>query len=59
MEELKSELNLLKEAKEAESSRLIQLEQEHASLTQELTKEKVEPKILSFFVRLSLISPEL
>ncbi|XP_074531028.1 hyaluronan mediated motility receptor [Halichoeres trimaculatus] len=39
-EELKTELNLLKEAKKVESSRLIQLEQEHAALTQELTKEK-------------------
>ncbi|XP_041652772.1 hyaluronan mediated motility receptor isoform X2 [Cheilinus undulatus] len=40
VEELKTELNLLKEAKRVESNRLSQLEEEHALLTQELTKEK-------------------
>nr|XP_020485315.1 hyaluronan mediated motility receptor-like isoform X1 [Labrus bergylta] len=40
VQELKTELNLLKEAKRDESNRLIQLEQEHSALTEELTKEK-------------------
>lgn len=41
VEELKTELVLLKEAKRDEKKRQIQLQQEHATLTQELTKEKV------------------
>ncbi|KAM7418016.1 hypothetical protein PAMA_017587 [Pampus argenteus] len=40
VEELKTELNLLKEAKRDEKMRQIQLQQEHDALTEELTKEK-------------------
>lgn len=41
VEELKTELVLLKETKRDEKKRQFQLEQEHAALTKELTKEKV------------------
>ena len=41
VEELKTELVVLKEAKKEEKNREIQLQQEHAALTEELTKEKV------------------
>lgn len=41
VEELKKELNLLSEAKKDEGNRLSQLQQNHAALTVELTKEKV------------------
>lgn len=41
MEELKTELMLLKETKKDEKNTVIQLQQEHAALTKELTKEKV------------------
>ncbi len=47
MEELKTELALLKEVKKDEQKRQIQLEQEHAALTVELTKEKVTQTLLS------------
>ncbi|KAM6923484.1 uncharacterized protein FYW49_005941 [Xenentodon cancila] len=40
IEELKVELSLLQQAKRDESKRQIQLEEEHAALTEELTKEK-------------------
>ncbi|TMS17405.1 Hyaluronan mediated motility receptor [Larimichthys crocea] len=40
VEELKTELVLLKETKRDEKKRQFQLEQEHAALTEELTKEK-------------------
>lgn len=41
VQELKTELSLLKEAKRDEKKRQIQLQQEHAALTEELSKEKV------------------
>jgi len=41
VEELKMELTLLQQAKRDERKRKIQLEQGHAVLTEELTKEKV------------------
>lgn len=41
VEELKTELVSLKEAKRDEEKIQIQLQQEHATLTEELTKEKV------------------
>lgn len=41
MEELKTELILLKEAKRDEKKSQIQLEQKRAAVTEELTKEKV------------------
>ncbi|XP_017275170.1 hyaluronan mediated motility receptor isoform X2 [Kryptolebias marmoratus] len=40
IEELKMELNLLQQTKQDEKKRQIQLEQEHAALTEELAKEK-------------------
>lgn len=51
MEELKTELALLKEAKRDETKRQIQLEQEHATLTEELKKEKVTQTFLSYMAR--------
>lgn len=47
VEELKTELVLLKDAKRDEKERLLQLEQEHATLIEELTKEKVTQMFLS------------
>lgn len=41
IEELKMELNLLQQANSDEKKRQIHLEQEHETLTEELTKEKV------------------
>lgn len=41
VQELKTEVNLLKEVKREEKKRHIQFQQEHAALTEELTKEKV------------------
>lgn len=41
VEELKTELILLKEAKRDEKKSQIQLEQKRAAVTEELTKEKV------------------
>lgn len=41
VEELKMELSTLQQAKRDERKRQIQLEQDHAALTEELTKEKV------------------
>uniref|UniRef100_A0A8C4EGV9 Hyaluronan-mediated motility receptor C-terminal domain-containing protein n=1 Tax=Dicentrarchus labrax TaxID=13489 RepID=A0A8C4EGV9_DICLA len=46
VEELKTEIALLKEAKRDEKRRQIQLEQEHATLTEELAKEKVTQTFL-------------
>lgn len=48
MEELKSELASLKEAKREEKKRQIQLEQEHTTLTEELKKERVTQTFLSY-----------
>lgn len=50
MEELKTELILLKEAKRDEKKSQIQLEQKLATFTEELTKEKVTQTFLSFTV---------
>ncbi|KAG8004197.1 Hyaluronan-mediated motility receptor [Nibea albiflora] len=50
VEELKTELVLLKESKRDEKKRQIQLEQEHAALTEELTKEKALVDSLSVLV---------
>lgn len=50
VEELKTELILLKEAKTDEKKNLIQLEQKLATLNEELTKEKVTETVLSFTV---------
>lgn len=47
VEELKTELNLLKEEKRDEKKRQTQLQQAHDTLTDELTKEKVTQ---TFFV---------
>lgn len=41
VEELKAELNLIKDAKIDEEKRLNELQTEHATLSEELTKEKV------------------
>lgn len=41
VEDLKTELNLLNDTKREEKKRQIQLQQEHATLTEELTTEKV------------------
>uniref|UniRef100_A0A671Z0T9 Hyaluronan-mediated motility receptor (RHAMM) n=1 Tax=Sparus aurata TaxID=8175 RepID=A0A671Z0T9_SPAAU len=48
VEELKAEIVVLKEFKRDEKKRQIDLEQENASLTAELTKEKVTQKVLSY-----------
>ncbi|XP_044062359.1 hyaluronan mediated motility receptor [Siniperca chuatsi] len=50
VEELKTELVLLKEAKRDEKKRQVQLQQEHATLTEELTKEKALVDSLSVLV---------
>ncbi|XP_070769549.1 hyaluronan mediated motility receptor [Enoplosus armatus] len=50
VEELKTELVLLKEAKKDERKRQDQLQQEHATLTEELTKEKALVDSLSVLV---------
>lgn len=50
MEELKTELILLKEAKRDEKKSQIQLEQKRAAVTEELTKEKVTQTFLSYSV---------
>ncbi|XP_034399458.1 hyaluronan mediated motility receptor [Cyclopterus lumpus] len=50
VEELKTELLLIKEAKKDEKNTQIQLQQEHAALTEELTKEKVLVDSLSVLV---------
>ncbi|KAM6952195.1 hyaluronan mediated motility receptor [Lycodopsis pacificus] len=50
VEELKTELLLLKEAKKDEKNTQIQLQQEHAALTEELTKEKALVDSLSVLV---------
>lgn len=50
VEELKTELILLKEAKRDEKKSQIQLEQKLATFTEELTKEKVTQTFLSFTV---------
>lgn len=41
VEELKAELNSLKQIERDEKKKQIQLQQEHAALTEELEKEKV------------------
>uniref|UniRef100_A0A665UBC3 Hyaluronan-mediated motility receptor (RHAMM) n=1 Tax=Echeneis naucrates TaxID=173247 RepID=A0A665UBC3_ECHNA len=46
VQELRTELNSLKEFKREEKKRYIQLMQEHAVLTDELTKEKVTKRLL-------------
>lgn len=46
MEELKTELALLKDAKRDEKKNLIQLNQQLATLTEELAKEKVRHFVL-------------
>ncbi|KAK2849402.1 hypothetical protein Q5P01_009236 [Channa striata] len=51
VQELKNELNLLKEAKRDEKKRQIQLQQEHAALTEELIKEKALVDSLSVLVK--------
>ncbi|KAF3693676.1 Hyaluronan mediated motility receptor Intracellular hyaluronic acid-binding protein [Channa argus] len=51
VQELKTELNLLKEAKRDEKKRQIQLQQEHAALTEELIKEKALVDSLSVLVK--------
>lgn len=48
MEELKTELVLLKESKRDEKKNQIQLEQKHATLNEEVAKEKVTETFLSF-----------
>lgn len=50
VEELKTELILLKEAKRDEKKSQIQLEQKLATFTEELTKEKVTQTFLSYTV---------
>ncbi|XP_068452025.1 hyaluronan mediated motility receptor [Clinocottus analis] len=50
VEEMKTELLLLKEAKKDETNAQIQLQQEHAALTKELTKEKALVDSLSVLV---------
>ncbi|XP_037636119.1 hyaluronan mediated motility receptor [Sebastes umbrosus] len=50
VEELKTELMLLKETKKDEKNTVIQLQQEHAALTKELTKEKALVDSLSVLV---------
>lgn len=60
VQELKIELSLLKEAKRDEKKRQIQLQQEHAALTEELAKEKVTQNFLSsmmhFFLKFSVVT---
>uniref|UniRef100_A0A7N6ABC8 Hyaluronan-mediated motility receptor C-terminal domain-containing protein n=1 Tax=Anabas testudineus TaxID=64144 RepID=A0A7N6ABC8_ANATE len=51
VQELKTELSLLKEAKRDEKKRQIQLQQEHAALTEELSKEKALVDSLSVLVK--------
>ncbi|XP_029020763.1 hyaluronan mediated motility receptor [Betta splendens] len=51
VQELKTELTLLKEAKRDERKKQIQLQQEHAVLTEELTKEKALVDSLSVLVK--------
>uniref|UniRef100_A0A8C3ARF1 Hyaluronan-mediated motility receptor (RHAMM) n=1 Tax=Cyclopterus lumpus TaxID=8103 RepID=A0A8C3ARF1_CYCLU len=53
VEELKTELLLIKEAKKDEKNTQIQLQQEHAALTEELTKEKV----LFCWSRMHILTP--
>lgn len=48
VEELKAEIVGLKELKRDEEKRQIDLERENASLTAELTKEKVTQMVLSY-----------
>uniref|UniRef100_A0A4W6CDA5 Hyaluronan-mediated motility receptor (RHAMM) n=1 Tax=Lates calcarifer TaxID=8187 RepID=A0A4W6CDA5_LATCA len=50
VQELKTEVNLLKEVKREEKKRHIQFQQEHAALTEELTKEKALVDSLSVLV---------
>lgn len=50
VEELKTELILLKDAKRDEKKSQIQLEQKLAAVTEELTKEKVTQTFLSYSV---------
>ncbi|XP_039976200.1 hyaluronan mediated motility receptor [Xiphias gladius] len=50
VQELKTELNLLKESKRDEKQSYIQLQQEHAALTEELEKEKALVDSLSVLV---------
>lgn len=45
VQELKTELSSLKETKRHEKMRQLQLQQEHAALTEELAKEKVTHKL--------------
>lgn len=56
VQELKTELNLLKESKRDEKQSYIQLQQEHAALTEELEKEKVTKTFsLTFHILLKLV----
>lgn len=52
VEELKAELHTLMEAKNEEEKKQINLKEEHASITEELAKEKVtSPEYTSLFVK--------
>lgn len=59
VQELKIELSLLKEATKDEKKRQIELQQEHAALTEELAKEKVTQNsyyMMHSFLKFSVVT---